>query len=131
MRSGRTRVFVSSIRRDVDLDIVAEDAALFAVERQAVEHRQRIRRNRGAEPLDDVAVVVVVRRLDENQGESPHNGPHRRVIHHCNCAASPANGLSWPRAVTRSTPRISPSTTIRASSKLFTVGQTWRGIRYK
>ena len=55
---------------DFDFDIVAKHAALFAIERQAVEHSQRIRRNGGTEPLDDIAIVVVVRRLDQHQRES-------------------------------------------------------------
>src|SRR5947209_1867032 len=39
------------------------------------------------------------------------------------------SGDSCPRAVTRSTRSITPLRTSRASSKLLTVGQTWRGIR--
>src|SRR6185437_3882780 len=50
---------------DVDLDIVAEHAALPGILEQAVDGGERVRRNEGAEPLDDVAVVVVVRRLDQ------------------------------------------------------------------
>ena len=56
--------------RDLDVDVVAEHAALFAFERQSVQHGQRVRGNGRAQPLDDVAVVVVVRRLDENQREA-------------------------------------------------------------
>jgi hypothetical protein len=65
----------NSIRADVGIalieggddhvDILAQHGALFAVERQAVQHRQRIRGNGGAELLDDVAVIVVVRGLDQ------------------------------------------------------------------
>ncbi len=52
---------------DFDLDILAQHSALFAIEREAVHHRQRVRRNRRTEPLDHVAIVVVVRRLDQYQ----------------------------------------------------------------
>jgi hypothetical protein len=55
---------------DVDDDVVAEHAALVAVQSQAIQHRQSIGRNRGAEPLNDVSVVVVVRRLDQDQGKT-------------------------------------------------------------
>ena len=39
------------------------------------------------------------------------------------------SGASRPRAVTFSTDAIRPSRTRRAESKLFTVGQMWRGRR--
>ena len=55
---------------DIDGDVIAEHAALPAVERQAIQHRQRIGRNRGAQPLNDVSVFVVVRWLDQNQRET-------------------------------------------------------------
>src|SRR5438132_2655555 len=45
--------------------------------------------------------------------------------------AFPRSGSSRPRAVTLSTDRISPFRTSRALSKLFTVGQTWRGSRQR
>ena len=65
--------------RDFDLDVVAEHAPLLAIERQPIHHRQRVRRNGGTQPLDDVAVVVVVRRLDQHQREALRGllcGPH-------------------------------------------------------
>ena len=52
---------------DVDLDIVAEHAALAAIQRQPVQNRQRVGRNRRTPPLDDIAVVVVMRRLDQHE----------------------------------------------------------------
>ena len=76
MRSGRMRVLVSSSGDDVDVDIVAEHAAAAAIERQAVQHGQRVRRNRRAQPLDDIAVIVVMRRLDQVEREpSGHTAP--------------------------------------------------------
>jgi hypothetical protein len=50
---------------DDEFGIVAEDAAALGLEREAVEDGEGVRRNRGAEPLDDVAVVVVMRWLDQ------------------------------------------------------------------
>ena len=49
--------------RDVDLDIGAEDTPVPAVFGQSLHHGERIGRNRGAEPLNDIAVVVIMRRL--------------------------------------------------------------------
>ena len=54
---------------DPDLDVVAQHAALGAVERKAVQRRQRVGGNRRARPLDDIALVVVVRRLDQEKME--------------------------------------------------------------
>ena len=56
--------------RNDDFDIVTEHAPLLAVERKAVKHRERIRGNGGAQPLDDVSIVVVVRWFDQHQRES-------------------------------------------------------------
>ena len=58
------------IGRDDDIDIVAEHAALGAIDGEAVKRRQRVGRDRRAQPLDDVTVVVVMRRLDQHQGKS-------------------------------------------------------------
>jgi hypothetical protein len=54
---------------DVDVDVVAEDAPLAAVEGEAMHDGERVRWNGGAEPLDDVAVVVVVRGLNQDERE--------------------------------------------------------------
>jgi hypothetical protein len=56
--------------RDDDLDIIAQHAPLPAIQRQAVEDGQRIRGNRRTEPLNDVAIVVVMGRFDEDYLES-------------------------------------------------------------
>jgi hypothetical protein len=68
--------FVDNV--DVDIDVVAEHAALRAIERHAVERGQRIRRHKPAPPADDVAVIVIVRRFDEHDAETTP-GPRRRL----------------------------------------------------
>src|SRR5580704_4257731 len=71
-------------RLDDDVDVIPQHAPLLAVERKAIDHRQRVRRNRRPQPLDDVAVIVVVRWFDQNQRKalprslvSPHNNAPR------------------------------------------------------
>ena len=51
-------------------DVLAENLAPGAIAGQAVERRKRVRWDRRAEPLDDIAVVVVVRRFDEDEAEA-------------------------------------------------------------
>ena len=55
---------------DLDLDVITEDMALGAIAGQAIKRRERVGRNGGAQPLDHVAVIVVVRRLDENEAKA-------------------------------------------------------------
>ena len=55
---------------DVDRDLGAEDLALRRIRRERVDAGERVRGDRGAHPLDDVAVVVVVRRLDQDELET-------------------------------------------------------------
>ena len=57
-------------RRDLDVDVGPENFALRAVVEQAVDAGQRIRRHRRAEPADDIAVVVIMRRLDQHDAEA-------------------------------------------------------------
>ncbi len=54
---------------DLDPDARAQNLALAGVLGQAVHAGERVGRQRRAEPLDRIAVVVVVGRLDENEGE--------------------------------------------------------------
>ena len=54
---------------DVDIDIGTENSALRAVVDQAIDAGERIRRHRRAEPADDIAVVVVMRRLHQHDAE--------------------------------------------------------------
>src|SRR5258706_14832245 len=46
--------------RDVHFDVIAQNAALFAVQGQTIHHRQGVRWNGGTKPLDDVTIVVIV-----------------------------------------------------------------------
>ena len=55
---------------DVDVDVGPENFALRAVVEQAVDAGQRIRRHRRAVPADDIAVVVVMRRLHQHDAEA-------------------------------------------------------------
>src|SRR5580700_740915 len=55
---------------DVDIDIGPEHFALRAIADQAINRRQRIRRHRRAEPADDIAVVVVMRRFYQDHAET-------------------------------------------------------------
>src|SRR5206468_8283215 len=66
-------------RLDEEVDPGAEDLASAAVLAEAIEGGERVRRNVGAEPSNRVAVVIVVRRLDENQMKSLalHSTAHR------------------------------------------------------
>src|SRR5262249_47229087 len=57
--------------RDVDGGVGSEHGALRRIPPQAVENRQRVRGDERAHPLDDVAVVVVMRRLYHNELEAP------------------------------------------------------------
>ena len=80
MRSGLIASVGFVEGADFDFDLLAQHAALSAIERQAVQHGQRIGRNGGAEPLDDVAVIVVMRRLDQHQRESFGTRTHVRLF---------------------------------------------------
>ena len=79
IRSGRMRVLVSSKAWMSMVDVVTEDAALGAVLGESEERRQRVGRDRRAKPLNDVSVFIVMRRLDENETESPARRAAERV----------------------------------------------------
>src|SRR5208337_1551600 len=53
------------VRRDLEINSGAEDGPRLSVQREAVDTRQRTRRHEAAPPLDEIAVVVVMRRLDQ------------------------------------------------------------------
>src|ERR1700731_849086 len=55
---------------DLDFDLFAEDMPLPAIARQAIERGERVGRNRRAQPLNYVAVIVVVRRFDEHEAKA-------------------------------------------------------------
>ena len=54
---------------DIDPDAGAEHLALPRILRQAEHTGERVRRHNRAEPLDRIAVVVVVGRLDKDEGK--------------------------------------------------------------
>ena len=54
---------------DVDIDVGTENLALGAVVDQAIDAGKRVRRHRRAVPADDIAVVVVMRRLHQHDAE--------------------------------------------------------------
>ena len=70
---------------DLDPDARAQNLALAGVLGQAVHAGERVGRQRRAEPLDRIAVVVVMRRLDENEGEQRVRRARIRL------------GLNWTR----------------------------------
>src|SRR4029077_4024357 len=56
---------------DLDVDVGAESPLLGALRQQSIDAREAIRGNSGEAPLDHVAVVVIVRRLDKKDLERP------------------------------------------------------------
>ena len=71
---------------DDDVDIRAEHPALRAIQNDAVNRGERVRRNETAPPADDVTVVVIVRRLDKHHVESP-------VRHRCSVTVGRATAV--------------------------------------
>src|SRR5271170_6470231 len=55
---------------DIDIDGGPEHFALRAIVDQAIDGSQRICRHRRAEPADDIAVVVIMRRLYQDHAET-------------------------------------------------------------
>src|SRR6516165_1035807 len=55
---------------DLEFELGREHAALRTIPDDAIERGQRIGRNRRAQPLNDVAVIVVVRRLHQYQAKA-------------------------------------------------------------
>ena len=54
---------------DLDIDVGTEHALIRAFLEQAIDAGEAVRGDRRAQPLDDIAVVVVMRRLDQNDAE--------------------------------------------------------------
>ena len=52
---------------DVDRQIGAEQLPLGRAERKAIDRGKRVRRHGRAQPLHDIAVIVVMRRLDQDE----------------------------------------------------------------
>ena len=65
---------------EFEIDLGPQHAAIGAILRDAVKRRQRVRRDRRAQPLNDVAVVVVMRGLDQDETETT---PGRGGNHRC------------------------------------------------
>src|SRR5262245_46921106 len=65
--------------RNVDFGIGTEHGAPRGIAPETIENGKRVRRDEGAQPLNDVAIVVIMRRLDQNQLESPI--PDRGTYH--------------------------------------------------
>jgi hypothetical protein len=63
---------------DFDIDVGAEDVLACALLDQTIDAGKAVRRQRRAPPLDDVAVVIVLRRFDKDDFEHTscrHKGP--------------------------------------------------------
>src|SRR5215207_4799508 len=69
-------------RRDVDGDVGPEHLPLRGINREAVNGRERVRWHSRAQPLNDVTVVVVMRRLDQDELK-PTLGPDGWRQHSC------------------------------------------------
>ena len=54
---------------DLDCDIRAKDAVALRVQRQAVQAGQRVGGNSRSKPLDGIAVIIIVSRLDKHDME--------------------------------------------------------------
>jgi hypothetical protein len=59
---------------DVDRDRASQNPTFRAIRGDAVQSRQRIRRNDRSPPADDVTIVVVMRGFDEKKGKTPFRG---------------------------------------------------------
>ena len=88
---------------ELDVDVGAERLFLGASGQKPVDAGEAVRRDGGEPPLDHVAVVVIVRRLDENDPERPlsHVPP-------CAGARRPPIG-SAPDARTKNNARLLPA----------------------
>ena len=64
-RTHRHSLIGLVVRLDLEIDARAENLPRLRVDRQSVQVRQRTRRHEAAPPLDEVAVVVVMRGFDE------------------------------------------------------------------
>ena len=59
---------------DFDIDVGPEHVVVRTFHDQSVDARQAVRRYQRAQPLDDIAVAVVVRRLDQGDVKGPVGG---------------------------------------------------------
>ena len=91
--SGRTRLFVSSIAR-MRISTSGPSTCGRGNPRRCRYAGERVGRNGGAKPLQRIAVVIVMRRLDEDEVECPGVGP--------NCGHS----LPFPREIAIGSSRL-------------------------
>ena len=77
---------------DLDIDVGAEHVALRAIERHAMQRRERIGRHQPTPPSDDVTVIVIVRGFDEHNMESISYHHHTSLT----CSGSPHRGDTHP-----------------------------------
>ena len=91
---------------DLDRDLGAECLALSQIRRDAVKTSERVRRDPGFPPLDHIAVVVVMRRLDQldDKPAVPQRGFSPRCCASLPCATLAKKGLP----VTLADPRDGP-----------------------
>jgi hypothetical protein len=66
--------------RDVDGGVGPEHRTEPRIPSEAIEHGERVRRNECSHPLDDIAIVVVMRRLNQNELKPPRRCTHHAVI---------------------------------------------------
>ena len=82
---------------DIDLDVLAEHMPLGAIEGEAVDRGERIRRDQGPPPANDVAVIVVMRRLDQDELKAAlHNFSAPIFAARCHAKGIPADRLGAP-----------------------------------
>jgi hypothetical protein len=79
---------------DVDGDIRPEDLPFDAIGRNTVDGGEGIRGDHPAPPADHVSVVVIVRRLDENQLKAALCGRRRELRQ----GYAPSSALHYPHA---------------------------------
>jgi hypothetical protein len=82
-------------RRRLDVDVGAEQLPGGAVGDQGVDRGERVRRHRRAIPAGDVTVVVVMGRLDQDDGEPASRRRHGRR----SARGSLRRGLAWVHPV--------------------------------
>ena len=70
------------VRVQTDFRIRPKDLAALCIFCEAIETGQRIGRDGGAEPLDRIAVIVVVGRLDDDEMEESGPGDCLRFLDH-------------------------------------------------
>ncbi len=97
---------------DLDIHVGAENAIFRAFRKQAVDAGEAVRGDRRPPPLDDVAVAIVMRGLDQNDCKpAPGHGPSSKVNHSYPVFSSSyrlrgasATAIRWTRAFEPLTP---------------------------